>query len=146
MDKKDILILNAISENSRMPLKELAKIANISTVTAMNRLRALEKAGLIRNFSVNLDYEKLGYDVEVMIQLRISKGKLHELEEKIAKNPCVVAVYDITGNFDAAIIARFRNRRSMDAFLKKIQTFDFVERTNTSLILRTIKEGNIRLH
>lgn len=145
MDKKDIAILNALSENARMPLRELAKVAKVSAVTAMNRLRAMEGSGTIKGYAAVLDYEKLGYDVEAMIQLRISKGKLLDLEEKIAKNPNVVAVYDVTGNFDAAIIARFRNRRAMDAFLKKIQTFDFVERTNTSLILRTIKEENVKI-
>lgn len=145
MDKKDVAILNALSGNARMPLRELAKFAKVSAVTAMNRLRALENAGIIKGYSTRLDYEKLEHDVEVLVQLRISKGKLLDLEEKIARHPNVVAVYDITGNFDAAIIARFGNRRAMDAFLKKIQTFDFVERTNTSLILRTIKEENIKI-
>jgi len=145
MDKKDISIINALSTDARMPLRELAKLTKVSAVTVMNRLRALEESGVIKHYSVSLDYEKLGYDIEVLIQVRISKGKLLELEEKISKNPHVVAVYDVTGNFDAAIIARFSNRRNMDTFLKKIQTFDFVERTNTALILRTIKEENIKL-
>ena len=51
----------------------------------------------------------------------------------------------MTGDFDAAILARFKNRRQMDSFLKKIQTYDFVERTNTRLILNAIKEKNVRV-
>ncbi len=53
------------------------------------------------------------------------------------------AVYDMTGDFDAAILARFPNRRKMDAFLKKIQKYDFVERTNTRFILNTIREKQV---
>jgi Lrp/AsnC family transcriptional regulator for asnA, asnC and gidA len=54
-------------------------------------------------------------------------------------------VYDTTGGFDAIVIGRFRSTRAMDSLLKKLQTFDFVERTNTKLILNTVKEDQIRL-
>ena len=40
---------------------------------------------------------------------------------------------------------RFPTRRQMDNFLKKLQTYEFVERTETKLILQTIKEGNIKV-
>ncbi len=80
-----------------------------------------------------------------MIEIRISKGKLFDVEKKIAIHPNVFAVYDITGAFDALILARFPTRRQMDNFLKKLQTYDFVERTETKIILNTIKEENISI-
>ena len=109
----------------------------------MNHLNRLEKEGIIKKYTAKLDYEKIGYDVEVMIDIRISKGKLFEVEKKISAHPNVFAVYDTTGSFDAVVLARFPSRRKMDSFLKKIQTYDFVERTETKLILRTMKEENI---
>ena len=84
-----------------------------------------------------------GYDVEVIIEIRISKGKLIEVEKEIANHPNVFAVYDVTGDFDAVILARFPSRRKMDAFIKKLQTYAFVERTNTRMILNTIKEKQV---
>ncbi len=83
--------------------------------------------------------------VSIIIKLRISKGKLFEVEKKIAVNPHVFAVYDVTGHFDAVIIAKFKNRKSMDSFLKKIQTYEFIERTETNLILNEIKEQSIKV-
>jgi len=77
--------------------------------------------------------------------MRISKGKLFEVEKKIAMHPNVFAVYDITGAFDCQVIAKFKNRRAMDKFLKLIQTYEFVQRTETILVLNTIKEQNIKL-
>ena len=103
----------------------------------------LEKEKVIEKYTAKLDYEKIGYDVEVMIELRISKGRLFEVEKKIAAHPNVFAIYDVTGAYDAVILARFPTRRQMDNFLKKIQTYEFVERTETKLILNTIKEENI---
>ena len=143
LEETDKKILNIIVENSRLSLRQIAKIAGVSVATIMNHLNRLEKEGIIKKYTTKLDYEKIGYDVEVMIDIRISKGKLFEVEKKISAHPNVFAVYDTTGSFDAVVLARFPSRRKMDSFLKKIQTYDFVERTETKLILRTMKEENI---
>ena len=66
---------------------------------------------------------KYGYPIE-------TNGKIEDFKAK---------------DFDAVIIARFKNRKSMDYFLKKIQTYDFIERTFTKFILHTIKEEPLRI-
>ena len=141
-DKK---ILNIMLANSRLSLREIAKRASISVATSMHHVKRLEKEGIIKKYTARLDYEKIGYDVEVLIFIRIMKGRLFEVEKKVAVFPNVFAVYDVTGDFDAIVLARFKTRRQMDSFLKKIQTFDFVERTETKLILNTIKQDNIEI-
>ncbi len=144
-DDTDRKIVNALLRDGRLSMREVASAVKISGATAMHRIKRLEKDGLIRSYSATIDYEKAGFDVEVMIEVRISKSKMYEVESKIATHPNVFAVYDITGSFDCAIFARFQNRRAMDAFLKKLQTYEFVERTETKLILKTIKEGAVAL-
>jgi DNA-binding Lrp family transcriptional regulator len=140
---KDKKILNILVGNSRLSLRQIAKKADISVATAMHHIKSLEKERVIKKYTAKLDYEKAGYDVEVIIEIRISKGKLFDIERKIAWDPNVFAVYDTTGAFDALVLARFRTRRQMDNFLKKLQAYEFVERTETKLILNTIKEENI---
>ncbi|KHO52340.1 MAG: Transcriptional regulator, AsnC family [archaeon GW2011_AR13] len=73
--------------------------------------------------------------------------RMKELEkEKVIKNHTInLDIYDITGDFDAMMIAKFKNRKSLNTFLKKIQEYDFIKKTETSLILNTIKEENIRI-
>ena len=143
LEETDKKILNIIVENSRLSLRQIAKKADVSVATVMHHLNKLENERIVKKYTSKLDYEKIGYDVEVIIEIRISKGKLFEVEKKIASNPNVFAIYDVTGAFDAVILARFPTRRQMDNFLKKIQTYEFVERTETKLILNTIKEENI---
>jgi DNA-binding Lrp family transcriptional regulator len=141
----DRKILNVMLDNSRLSLREIAKKTGVSVATAMNHVKSLEKRGVIKKYSAHLDYDKIGYVVEVLIEVRILKGRLMEMEKKIATHPNVFAVYDITGSFDAVILARFKSTRQMDNFLKKIQSYEFVERTETKLVLKTIKEGAISL-
>ncbi len=145
VDEIDKAIINEILEHAKIPLRDIAKKLNVSFVTVMHRIKRLEKEGIIKQYTALIDYDKIGYSVHVMIEVRIAKGKLFELEKKLATLSHVYAVYDTTGDFDAAIIGRFSSTRQMDNFLKKIQTFDFVERTNTKLILNTMKENSMKI-
>ena len=145
IDKLDKKIINIMIENSRLSYRQIAKKAKVSVVTIMNRVKKLESDRYITKYTVALDYDRLDFDVQVIIDIRVSKGKLFQVENKIAVHPNVFAVYDNTGNFDATIIAKFPSRREMDRFLKAIQSYDFVERTETKMILNTFKEGGIKL-
>ena len=143
LDKTDKNIVNIMIENPRLSLREIGKKAKVSVATAMHRLNKLEKEKIINSYTAKIDYEKIGYDVKVLIEMSISKGRLFDVENKIAIHPNVFAVYDVTGTSDALIFARFPSTRQMDNFLKKIQTYEFVERTETKLILNTIKDESM---
>ena len=145
LEEKDRKILNILVDNSRLSLRQIAKKAGASVATVMHHIKKLEKDGIIKKYTSKIDYEKAGYDVEVIIEIRISKGKLADVEKKIAAHPNVFAVYDVIGSFDAVVLARFKTRRHMDNFLKKLQTYEFVERTETKLILNAVKEENMQL-
>ncbi len=145
LQEKDKKILNILIDNSRLSLRQIAKKAGISVATVMHHAKKLEKEGVIKKYTTKIDYEKTGYDFLVMIEIRVSKGKLIEVEKKIATHQNVFAVYDITGNFDSMVLARFKTRRQLDNFIKKLQTYEFVERTETKLILNTIKDENIEI-
>lgn len=144
-DDVDKKILDAVLDNAKMSLRDIAKQVKVSVATAMNRVRRMEKEGIIKKYTTVVDYGKLGFDVEVIIEVRVSKGRLIDVEKKIASEPNVFAVYDVTGDYDAIILARFKNRRAMDQFLKKIQRYDFVERTHTLFVLNTIKEDFVKV-
>ena len=92
LTERDNKILNIVVDNSRLSLRGIAKKANISVATVMHHVKKLEQEKVIKNYTANLDYEKAGYDVEVIIEIRISKGKLFEVEKKIAMHPNVFAV------------------------------------------------------
>jgi len=140
VDETDRAILNQLIRDPRQSYREIARKTMKSPATVMNRIKQLEKEKVIKGYTTMVDYDRLGYDITVIIEIQIAKGNLHLVEKKIASNPNVIAVYDNTGHFDATIIGRFKNRKSMDAFLKRIQKDSFVQRTETKLVLSTLKE------
>jgi Lrp/AsnC family transcriptional regulator, regulator for asnA, asnC and gidA len=145
IDETDKRIINLLIDDSRLSYRKIAEKIGVAVATVMNRVNRLNKTGVITKYTIGVKYSYIGYDVQAIIDVRIAKGKLYEVEEKIAKHPNVFAVYDNTGPFDATIIAKFQSRKALDDFLKKIQTYDFIERTETRLLLSTIKEHMIKL-
>ena len=145
LNNLDREIINALLDHSRLSLRQIAKRVHVSVATVMHHLKRLEEAKTITGYSAQVDYYALGYEFNALIDVSVSKGKLLQVEQKIATHPNVYAVYDITGASDVTVLARFKTRKALDEFLKKIQTYDFVEDTQTHLILRVIKDEHTKL-
>jgi len=140
-DELDKKILKEYLTDSRLSSREIAKKIGISVGTVIARIRKLEKEGIIKNYSVTLDYSKLDYEFTVVTEINVSKGKLVEIEKNIANILGVCAVYDVTGETDAIVIAKFKTRDELSKFTKKLLKMTFIERTNTHVVLSTIKEN-----
>jgi Lrp/AsnC family transcriptional regulator for asnA, asnC and gidA len=140
LEEIDIEILRRLSEDGRETYHGISSILKKSPVTIKKHVEDLQNSGIIRDYGATIDYEKLGYTIIAVIELTVSKGKMIEIEKEIAKIPNVFAVYDITGTYDALILARFKDRSHLSNMIKKIHKFPEVERTNTHIILNVIKE------
>lgn len=141
VEETDLEILQILSEDGRKSYRNLAQELNKSPVTIKKHIEDLEARDIIKGYGVQIDYEKLGYDIIAFIEVTISKGKMLEVERGIAQHPNVYGVYDITGTSDALILARFKNRLELSRMIKSIHTSEFVKRTSTHLVLNVIKEG-----
>jgi len=133
-------ILKQLLIDCRKSFRQMAASLKVSAATIARKVKEMEERGLIKGYSAILDHEKLGYDLGAVIEVTVSAGKLLEVEREIAKHPNVLAVYDVTGISDAIIIAKFRNRKELNDLVKKILKMQFVERTNTHVILNIVKE------
>ena len=140
LDDTDRRILSALQRDARASIRRISEEAGVSLGTVSTRVRRLEAAGALRGYTVVLDPEKVGWELTVVIGLRIQKGRLIEIQEKIAKDPRVYGVYDVTGDFDSMVIARARDRSDLDDLSKNVMSVDGVERSVTHLVLNTVKE------
>jgi len=140
IDETDRRILAELLRDSRRSYRAIARRAGVSVGTALSRIRKLEKSGVIKGYSVLLDHEKLGYQLTVLAEITVSKGKLLEMEEAISKLPNTCAVYDVTGLTDAVVLAKFRSRDELSRFTKNLLSMPFIDRSNTHVVLTTVKE------
>ena len=140
LDETDVRILEALTLDARLSSRQIAKQSGVSVGTALSRMKRMEKEGIIKAYSALLDHEKIGYELTVVSEITVSKGRLLEVENEIARLPNVCCVYDVTGMIDAVIIAKFKSRQELSRFTKRLLALPYVERTNTHVVLSTIKE------
>ena len=136
----DSELLRCLNSNGKASQRELAASTGVALGTVSNHIKGLERNKIIRGYFPDLDPEKIGFTLTAMMHLRISKGKIMDIQSSIAKHPRVFGVYDITGEWDSLILARFKSREEMDSFIKTILSQKNIERTSTSLVLNTVKK------
>ena len=140
LNETDMKILQVLLEDARFSSRQIAKKVGVSVGTVLSRIRKMEEDGLIKGYSVIMNHERLGYELTVVMEVTVSKGRLIEMENEIAKIPNVCSVYDVTGLTDAFIIAKFKTREELGKFTKRLLALPYIERTNTHVVLMTVKE------
>jgi len=140
IDETDKKILSELMRDCRRSYRAIARRSGVSVGTALNRIRKMEKNGVIKGYAAVLDHERLGYQLTVLAEITVSKGKLIEMEQAISKLGSTCAVYDVTGLTDAVVIAKFHSREELSKFTKSLLSLPFIDRTNTHVVLTTVKE------
>ncbi len=140
LDELDLKILRKLMADSRMSYRKIAKELGVAPGTVLARIRRMEENNVLKKYTLSIDYEKLGFSVTSVTEIRVSKGKLVEVEKTLAELPGVCAVYDVTGDVDAIVISKFRNSAELSRFTKRILSMPNVERTNTHFVLTVVKE------
>jgi len=145
IDDVDIKILGMLCRNAKTPVRDIAKSVGVSIGTVHNKIKRLEKEGYIRSYTANVNWNKLGYSITAVIELVVSGGKLVEIEKKVSEFSNVLSVYDVTGESDVIILAKFRSHEELSAFTKSLLSIQNVDRTNTHIALTIIKESECLL-
>ncbi|MCH2396632.1 MAG: Lrp/AsnC family transcriptional regulator [Nitrososphaerales archaeon] len=140
IDETDKKIIAEYLKDARVSYREVAKRLQLAVGTVLTRTKKLENDGIIESYSAVLNHDKLGYEIIAISEITVSKGKLTEVENAIAKLSPTCAVYDVTGENDVILISKFKSRDEMSNFTKKLLSMSNVERTNSRIVLNTIKE------
>ncbi len=140
VDEIDLKIINLLQEDSRLSYNKIASKLGISVGTAYNRIKNLEEKGVLKGYTVLVDMDKVGYNLTALILIQAEGKHLLDVETEIAKMNNVVSVYDITGDFDIAAIARFKDRNNLNQFIKNLLSLPYVKKTVTNVVLNVVKE------
>jgi len=141
LDETDFKILDALLDDARLSSRQIADRVGVSVGTVLSRIKRMENEGIIKGYSAIVDHERLGYELTVVTEITVAKGKLLDVEHEVAKIPNVCCVYDVTGLTDAIVVAKFKSRKDLSDFTKWLLSLPYVERTHTNLVLTTVKEN-----
>jgi DNA-binding Lrp family transcriptional regulator len=140
IDDVDRKMIKIFHKDGRKSYRSIAKQLDISIGTVHNRIEKLVKSGIIEKFAPVIDHEKLGYSLTTIIGVKVKGGVLKNWEDRTAYHKNVLCMYDVTGEFDAILITRFKDTKELDQFIKALLKEPDVQRTYTQTVLNIVKE------
>ncbi len=146
MDKKDEKILALLKGNSRLTSQQISKKTMIPITTVHHRIKKLEKEGIIKRYTLELDNTKIGtplgayihimVDYKLLKEMKISQ---YDLAKKIRNHSCVRETDMVTGGTDVIIKIQVRDIEELNEFVTVyLRNIGGIEKTQTMVILNEI--------
>ena len=134
-------LVNALLHNGRASLRSLAEELDVSVTTVSNHLTDLEEAGVIEGFTPIVDYDKLGYDVTAILQLKVRGEALPAVTDSLRDEKQMVSVYETTGDYDVIAVGKFIDTDHMNEQIKAVLSNADINESNTSVVLNIVTEN-----
>ncbi|MFZ2284813.1 MAG: Lrp/AsnC family transcriptional regulator [Lutibacter sp.] len=145
LDLTDKKILNMLQQNSKANIKEIALKIGLTQTPTYERIKRLEKAGVIKNYIAVLDKEKVGYTIEVFCQVTLmvhSKEMINRFENAINKIDEVMECFHVAGNYDYLLKIIVKDMNSYQTFLKnKLSVLDSVANVQSTFVMSSTKDS-----
>ena len=141
LDETDILLIKVLQKDSRKSLKELARLTDISVPTARARIDRLVNLGVIRQFTVAIDPQKLLGGVTAFINLKAKLAEIESVKSALSEMEEVVGLYVTTGECDLVVKVCVQDARMLEEFiLRKLNKVAGIEGARSGVVVETAKE------
>lgn len=141
MDKTDYKILNLLVENSRISGADIARQVHLSLPAVSERLRKLNKLGVISSHTVKLNSDKLGLDLRAYVKVWLNHKLSSSALSRILQIEEVLECHHMAGDYDLLLKVLVKGTKDLDKMLTdKLKIIEGVERSSTMVVLDTYKE------
>ncbi len=143
LDHTDRLLLNALQQDARHTVAELAHLVSLSASPCWRRVRQLEESGVIEGYHAHLNRSKLGYGVTGFVHLQMDNHMpeiMAAFEREVVALPQVLSCHNISGRYDYLIEAVALDLESFSQLVRtKIRSLPGVKEISTSFSLKEVK-------
>ena len=139
VDKLDLKILRSLSRDGRKPYKAIAKDLDVSDATIRKRVERMKRDGVIRQFHVLVNYERVGQFVKAFIGLKVNPSRLQDIVSGLQNNPDVQVIYRTTGSWDILIEVILKDMKELNWFLERQLSIEGVTETEVTLTIEAYK-------
>jgi Lrp/AsnC family transcriptional regulator, leucine-responsive regulatory protein len=142
-DQLDHAILEELQINGRVSVADLARKIHLSPPAVYQRIKRLERAGVIRQYVALVDRESAGYDLLCFIRVSIqphTKAQLAAFQKAVVAMPAVLECYRTAGSYDLLLKIVVHDHKELDRFISDhLMTIPGVNQIDTSLVLNEMK-------
>lgn len=137
LDDKDGKILDILKEDARRSFVDIAKAVNLSEPAVRRRIKNLVDSGVIRRFTVETE---VGQGASAITLISVNPSiPTAQISSKLMDMEGVTVVYEITGQYDIAVIVSGSNIANINKCIDDIRQLEGVGNTNTVIILKTLR-------
>lgn len=142
LDDVDKQIIDILVNDGRTSYADISKKVGMKPPSVIERIKKLEKEGIIKQYTTRIDYKKLGYDILAFIGISIDNAQHIEDFEDTLKNfdDDIVECHHVTGDFTMILKVITKNTNTLSKLIKKIRNITGVRQTNTILVFSTIMD------
>ncbi|MEJ2056565.1 MAG: Lrp/AsnC family transcriptional regulator [Desulfofustis sp.] len=142
MDETNLKILRILQEKARIPNIEVSRLINLAPAAVLERIRKMEKQGIIDGYEVRLNPEQFGYAQIVFMHIHMLPGSdQNQAAELLSSRKEIQEVHYISGEDCFLVKLRTRNSAELNKLLQELlQSIDGVRTTRTFTVLSTKKE------
>lgn len=146
-DKFDLAILRELLADSRRTLQEIGEAVKLSPTTCWSRIKRLEAEGVIKQYTVDVDRARLGYQDTVIVQLTLESHTdqtLFDFGHLLAQIPEVMDAYLVSGDYDYYIRIAVKDTRDYERLLReKLYKIPGIRHSKSSFVLRVLKDAHV---
>lgn len=143
LDSIDLKLLNLLQEDAKRTNKQLSLLLNLSTTATFERVKKLEKLGVIRKYAAIVDEKKLGKSLMVLTHVRLerhSQDNIAEFEQAITQLKEVHECFHVSGDSDYILKMTFSG---MDAYrdfiVNELSTIPSIGSTHSTFVINEVK-------
>ena len=138
LDTKDRVILRHLMENSRAPLKELARIAGVSIATVKRRMRKLNE--IIRRYTILVDPKYLNRPILAFLMISAKTSEEKQIRERIKQWKEVCEIHEVSGSHGLLLKVRARDKESLSHLKGKLSAYFPEAKIEVVEVTKTWKE------
>ncbi|MFT4753297.1 MAG: Lrp/AsnC family leucine-responsive transcriptional regulator [Salibacteraceae bacterium] len=140
IDKK---ILDVLQENGRITNLHLSNLIGLSPAPTLERVRKLEKSKILKSYHAQVDASKLGYDLNVTIQVTLARqidNAMQKFSTDIQSIDEIIECVQVTGDYDYLLRVIVKDVRGLDVLInEKLSKIEVIGQLKSNVILSTIK-------
>lgn len=141
LDQVDQKILRELAANARVTGAEIARKIHLSLPAVTERLRKLDRSGIIDRYTIRYKRELLGLKLLAFVRVWLEHSKASEAKDKIIAMPEVLECHHIAGDYDLLLKVLVYDTAELESLLsEKIKGLPGVTRTSTTIVLSSYKE------
>jgi Lrp/AsnC family transcriptional regulator, leucine-responsive regulatory protein len=149
LDKFDLAILKVLQGDARASLQDISNQVGLSSTPCWNRIKRLEKDGVIRGYTVNIDPAAIGLQDTVIVQLTLeshSDETLYDFGKALQEIPEVLEAYLVSGDYDYYIRIAVQDTRDYERLLReRLYKIPGIRHSKSSFVLRSLKQSPLPL-